>query len=81
MKELQFKLNDLIKNEVEYPDKLPQIKKGSYLTELPFDAYSKKNITSHKKTKYKESSKVMKCLKERELSLNKEISTIKDKKR
>ena len=80
MKELQFKLNDLIKNEVEYPDKLPQIKKGSYLTELPSDAYSKKNITSHKKTKYKESSKVMKYLKERELSLNKEISTIKDKK-
>ena len=80
MKELQFKLNDIIKNELEYPDKLPPIKSGSYLTELPSEAYIKKNITSHKKTKYKESSKVIKYLKEKEVSLNKEINSIKDKK-
>ena len=80
MKELQFKLNDIIKNESENNDKLPPIKNGSYLTELPSEAYSKKNITSHKNSKYKESSRVMKYLKEKELSLNKEINSIKDKK-
>ena len=80
MKELQFKLNDIIKNESENNDKLPPIKNGSYLTELPSEAYSKKNITSHINSKYKESSRVMKYLKEKELSLNKEINSIKDKK-
>ena len=80
MKDLQFQLNDLIKNELINTDKLPPIKTGSYLTELPSEAYNKKNITSHKKSKYKESSKVMKYLKEKEVSLNKEINSIKNKK-
>ena len=81
-KELKIKFNDIIKDEFEFPDKLPLIKSGSYLTELPSNAYnnSKKNLNTTKKTKYKESSKVMKYLKEKELSLNKEISNIKDKK-
>ena len=81
-KELKIKFNDIIKDEFEFPDKLPLIKRGSYLTELPSNAYnnSKKNLNTTKKTKYKESSKVMKYLKEKELSLNKEISNIKDKK-
>ena len=76
MKELQFKFNDIIKNDFEIPEKLPPIKNGSYLTELPSEAYSKKATIS----KYKESSKVMKHLKEKEESLNKEIISIKDKK-
>ena len=81
-KELKIKFNDIIKDEFEFPDKLPLIKSGSYLTELPSNAYNnnKKNLNTTKKTKYKESSKVMKYLKEKELSLNKEISNIKDKK-
>ena len=81
-KEIKIKFNDIIKDEFEFPDKLPLIKSGSYLTELPSNAYnnSKKNLNTTKKTKYKESSKVMKYLKEKELSLNKEISNIKDKK-
>ena len=82
-KELKIKFNDIIKDEFEFPDKLPLIKSGSYLTELPSNAYNNKknaNTNTNKKSKYKESSKVMKYLKEKELSLNKEISNIKDKK-
>ena len=79
--ELKIKFNDIIKHEFEFHDKLPLIRNGSYLTELPSDIYNtkKKNIT-FKKNNYKESSKVIKYLKEKELSLNKEIADVKDKK-
>ena len=80
-KELKLKFNDIIKGEYELPDKLPVIKSGSYLTELPSEAYyNKKKNKTFKKSKYKESSKVINYLKEKELSLNKEISNLKDKK-
>ena len=80
IKELKSTFNDIIKNEFEYPDKLPLIRNGSYLTELPSEAYNKKKDKNYKANKYKESSKVIKYLKEKELSLNKEITNIKDKK-
>ena len=81
-KELKIKFNEIIKDEFEFPDKLPLIRNGSYLTELPSEVYNtnKKNTIQPKKSKYKESSKVIKYLKEKELSLNKEILNIKDKK-
>ena len=80
IKELKSTFNDIIKNEFEYPDKLPLIRNGSYLTELPSEAYGKKKDKSYRTNNYKESSKVIKYLKEKELSLNKEITNIKDKK-
>ena len=79
-KELKIKFNKIIKDEFEFPDKLPLIKNGSYLTELPLISKNKKDANVNKKNKYKESSKVIKYLKEKELSLNKEILDIKDKK-
>ncbi len=86
-RELKLRFNDIIKDEYEFPDKLPTLKKtGSYLTELPSEVYNTKNKSNSYKTKkysksnYKESSKIMKYLKEKEFSLNKEISSLKDKK-
>ena len=82
--ELKLRFNDIIKNEIEFPDRLPIIKTGSYLTELPSEVYNnninKKKATTFTKNKYKESSKVIKYLKEKENSLNKEITSIKVKK-
>ena len=79
-KELKIKFNKIIKDEFEFPDKLPLIKSGSYLTELPLDSSNKKSADTVRKNNYKESSRVIKYLKEKELSLNKEILNVKDKK-
>ena len=75
--EFRVKFNNIIKNDSEYQNLFPLIQKGSYLTGLPSSAYNNKNKTS---AKYNESKQILKNLKEKEKSLNKEISSIKNKK-
>ena len=77
--EYKIKLDNIIKNDYEYQNLLPIIQKGSYLTGLPDSIYNNKN-NSKVKGKYEENSKILKNLKEKEKSLNKEISSIKNKK-
>ena len=77
----KIKLDNIIKNDFEYNNVLPLIQKGSYLTGLPDSLYNNNTKNNPQtKNKYKESSKILKNLKEKEKSLNKEITTIKNKK-
>ena len=79
--EYKIKLDNIIKNEYEYQNLLPIIQKGSYLTGLPDSIYNNKNRNNSQiKGKYEENTKILKNLKEKEKSLNKEISSIKNKK-
>ena len=78
--EYKIKLDNIIKNEYEYQNLLPIIQKGSYLTGLPDSIYYNKN-NSKIKSKCKENTKILKNLKEKEKSLNKEISSIKNKRK
>ena len=77
----KLKLNNIIKNDFEYQNIFPLIQKGSYLTSLPESIYNNSNNkNTQKNVKYNESTKILKNLKEKEKSLNKEISSIKNKK-
>ena len=81
--EFKSKLDNIIKNEYEYNNVLPLIQKGSYLTGLPDSIYNKKtksNAQSKKNYKEKETTKILRHLKEKENSLSKEISSVKNKK-
>ena len=81
--EFKSKLDNIIKNDFEYNNVLPIIQKGSYLTGLPDSIYNKKtknNSQTKKNYKEKETTKILRHLKEKEKSLSNEISSVKNKK-
>ena len=80
--ELKIKFDNIIKNDFEYQNVLPFIQKGSYLTGLPDSIFNNTKNKNNSKIKgeYQETTKILKNLKEKENSLNKEISSIKNKK-
>ena len=80
LEEYKIKFNNIIKNDLEYQNLFPLIQKGGYLTGLPDSAYNLDKKNNKKALKYQETPKIIKNLREKEKSLNKELSTIKIKK-
>ena len=80
LEEYKIKFNNIIKNDLEYQNLFPLIQKGGYLTGLPDSAYNLDKKNNKKTLKYQETPKIIKNLREKEKSLNKELSKIKIKK-
>ena len=80
LEEFKIRFNNIIKGDLEYQNLFPLIQKGSYLTGLPDSVYNLNKNSNKKTSKCQETPKILKSLKEKEKSLNKELSTLKVKK-